>query len=241
MYPLTLGANLGTTFKAVMTATLTDGPQALQAALAHVFFNLTGVIIWYPIPFMRLPVVGARQLGKATRVWRGFPFAYLFSVFFAIPGILLGISALFEQGKKGWTTLGAFLSVVLGLIVLSTCCWFRLNGTKHVAACFRKREKRRLTMETLPEDMEFLKVQIMALIDHVGLPDEDLEAETEDTEDKIHSRSNNRTESDRDEVVDGDVEEDAAVGVERSTNVDVDVDEICEALKKNEYTSEIQA
>jgi solute carrier family 34 (sodium-dependent phosphate cotransporter) len=188
MYPLTLGANIGTPVTALMAAMVTEGTEALQAALAHLFFNVTGIVIWYPIPFMRLPIVGARILGKATRLWRGFPALYIFVFFFAFPGVLLGISYLFEQGKKGWTVLASFLTVVLGFGMLCFCCWLKFRGQDYVTTCFRKREKHRATMESLPEDMEFLKAQVMALIDHTGMPDADEDdSSTEDgrTEDNV--------------------------------------------------------
>ena len=52
-YPLTLGANIGTTVTAIMAAMVTTRTESLQVALAHLFFNVTGILIWYPIPFMR--------------------------------------------------------------------------------------------------------------------------------------------------------------------------------------------
>merc|ERR1719229_661406 len=53
MLPLTLGANIGTTFTGLMAALVSNKIDALQVALAHLFFNITGIIIFYPIPFMR--------------------------------------------------------------------------------------------------------------------------------------------------------------------------------------------
>lgn len=42
MYPLTIGANLGTTITALLAAMATDGNHGLQIALAHLMFNITG-------------------------------------------------------------------------------------------------------------------------------------------------------------------------------------------------------
>lgn len=180
MYPLTLGANIGTTITAIMAALVADGSEALQVALAHLFFNLTGILIWYPIPFMRrVPLYGARQLGKATRLWRGFPIVYILIIFGLVPVALLGLSALFEQHTKGWTVLGAFLVIILAglLFYLGFWCHFR-DGKAKMATCFKKRQRRNDAFETLPDDMEFLKKKVDALIDHTGLPDEeDIEAE----------------------------------------------------------------
>jgi solute carrier family 34 (sodium-dependent phosphate cotransporter) len=54
--------------------------EALQVALAHLFFNISGILIFYPIPWMRQwPLRCARALGKgekrrgsvAARSWFG--------------------------------------------------------------------------------------------------------------------------------------------------------------------------
>jgi len=182
MYPLTLGANIGTTMTALMAAMVADTIGSLQVALAHLFFNITGILIWYPIPFMRqVPLNGARQLGRATRLWRGFPLVYIFTVFIIIPMILLGLSAIFVHGGKGWDTLGAFLVILLGagLIYLGFWCRFR-DGKAKCTTCFERRELKRETYETLPEDMAFLKAKISALVDHTGMPED--EEEDEDVE-----------------------------------------------------------
>jgi Na+/phosphate symporter len=50
MYPLTLGANIGTTLTGFLAAMVSANTNSLQVALAHLFFNLTGILIWYPIP-----------------------------------------------------------------------------------------------------------------------------------------------------------------------------------------------
>jgi sodium-dependent phosphate cotransporter len=50
MYPLTLGANIGTTIIGFMAALVSANANSFQVALAHLFFNITGIAIWYPIP-----------------------------------------------------------------------------------------------------------------------------------------------------------------------------------------------
>ena len=40
MYPLTLGANIGTTMTAIMASLVADEVESIQVALAHLFFNL---------------------------------------------------------------------------------------------------------------------------------------------------------------------------------------------------------
>jgi sodium-dependent phosphate cotransporter len=48
VYPFTLGANIGTTVTAIMAAMVTVNSAALALALAHLLFNICGIIIWLP-------------------------------------------------------------------------------------------------------------------------------------------------------------------------------------------------
>jgi len=95
MFPLTLGANIGTTITGIMAATVvTSNPvQAWQVAICHLLFNIIGILIWYPIPFMRrVPLGGAKRLGIMTEKNPWFPLVYVLVAFFAIPGMAYGIA-----------------------------------------------------------------------------------------------------------------------------------------------------
>jgi sodium-dependent phosphate cotransporter len=182
MLPLTLGANIGTTLTAILSALVSASKDSLQVALAHLFFNLTGILIWYPVPFMRhVPLEAARRLGKLTRVWRGFPIVYIAVMFFLIPLLLLGLSSLFDDGSKGFTVLGSFLTIPLFLVIIYTVYWFRYkDGQQKCANCMAEREKKRVVIKELPEDMAYLKEHMKRLIEHTGLPeDEDVPAKDE--------------------------------------------------------------
>ncbi|XP_065285712.1 sodium-dependent phosphate transport protein 2B-like isoform X3 [Dermacentor albipictus] len=56
VYPLTLGSNVGTTATGLVAA-LAGSPvtrqNALQIALCHTFFNVIGILLFYPVPFFR--------------------------------------------------------------------------------------------------------------------------------------------------------------------------------------------
>ena len=88
-FPITLGANLGTTVTGLLAA-LSAGPAGLTIALVHLLFNITGIALLYPWPVTRhIPIRCAQALAeKATqnRMWVG---AYIFGVFVLMP--LLGI------------------------------------------------------------------------------------------------------------------------------------------------------
>jgi sodium-dependent phosphate cotransporter len=72
-YPLTLGSNLGTTTTGLMAALAVDGDRlrdSLQIALCHTVFNICGILLFYPIPFMRWPLPMATLLGETVAKYR---------------------------------------------------------------------------------------------------------------------------------------------------------------------------
>merc|ERR1712042_167224 len=94
-YPLTLGANLGTTTTSILASFAAGGDNlkaALQIALVHLTFNLTGILLFYPVPCMRWPISVARVLGDVTSQYRWFAILYLAGMFFIFPLTLFGLS-----------------------------------------------------------------------------------------------------------------------------------------------------
>ncbi|KAM7158369.1 sodium-dependent phosphate transport protein 2B [Molossus nigricans] len=115
-YPLTLGANIGTTTTAIMAALASPGStlrSSLQIALCHFFFNITGIFLWYPIPFARLPIRMAKCLGTISAKYRWFAIFYLVVFFFMIPLSVFGLSL------AGWPVLvGVGVPVVLVILLV---------------------------------------------------------------------------------------------------------------------------
>lgn len=180
MYPLTLGANLGTTVTALLAALVSDKIDALQVALAHLWFNISGIAIFYPIPFMRqLPLTAARKLGAATKVWRGFPVVYILVAFFIVPVALLGVSALFEQNSTGFTVLGCIV-VIIAVFVFARYFynWHYGGGREDCLYCLEHRERKKVFVNRLPDDMEYVMAKLTALSEHTGLPEDDDDSET---------------------------------------------------------------
>jgi sodium-dependent phosphate cotransporter len=130
----------------------------------------------------QIPLHAARQLGRATRVWKGFPFIYIGVMFFLVPLIFLGISYLFTVDTKGGTIMGSLIVVVLFLFLCWLAYYCQYKGGKE--RCYNAmvtRQKRRDAFDSLPEDMEYLKAKVKYLIEHTGLPDdEEMEAQTEE-------------------------------------------------------------
>ncbi|XP_061593916.1 solute carrier family 34 member 2b isoform X1 [Cololabis saira] len=101
-YPLTLGSNIGTTTTSILAAMASPGEtleNSLQIALCHFFFNIMGILLWYPIPFMRVPIRLARGLGNKTAEYRWFAAVYLILCFLVMPLSVFGLSL------AGWQVL----------------------------------------------------------------------------------------------------------------------------------------
>ncbi|XP_069869209.1 sodium-dependent phosphate transport protein 2B isoform X2 [Dipodomys merriami] len=117
-YPLTLGSNIGTTTTAILAALASPGntlKSSLQIALCHFFFNISGILLWYPIPFTRLPIRLAKGLGNISAKYRWFAIFYLIFFFFLTPLAVFGLSL------AGWPVLvGVGVPIVL-LILLVVC------------------------------------------------------------------------------------------------------------------------
>lgn len=85
-FPLMLGANIGTTVTALLASLATDRPEGLTIALVHLFFNLGGVLLFYPVPAIRrIPIRFAN--GLATRAQRNpaWVLGYVLVTFVLIP------------------------------------------------------------------------------------------------------------------------------------------------------------
>lgn len=97
VYPFTLGANIGTCITALLAATAVSGEFAvfaLQIALVHLVFNIMATVVIYGIPFLReLPVKGADFISDAAVKNKAIVAAYLVTVFVALPGTILAITA----------------------------------------------------------------------------------------------------------------------------------------------------
>ncbi|TKS72421.1 Sodium-dependent phosphate transport protein 2A [Collichthys lucidus] len=113
-YPLTLGSNIGTTATALLAALASPGNKlaaAIQIALCHLFFNIFGILLWYPLPFMRLPIRMARVLGERTAKYRWFAVLYLLLCFLLLPSLVLGLSL------AGWQVMAGVGAPFLGVTV----------------------------------------------------------------------------------------------------------------------------
>ena len=88
-FAVTLGANVGTTVTALL-ASLTGNAAAVTVALVHLLFNLSGILIFYPVRFMRrIPIRLAEGLAERTSRNRMFALYYMLGLFFGLPLIFV--------------------------------------------------------------------------------------------------------------------------------------------------------
>ncbi|XP_070107045.1 sodium-dependent phosphate transport protein 2C isoform X6 [Equus przewalskii] len=138
-YPLFLGSNIGTTTTALLAALASPADMLLSAvqepdqspglggqvnsgmrrigvtrhevALIHFFFNLGGILLWYVVPVLRLPIPLAKRFGDLTAQYRWVAIAYLLLSFLLLPLATFGLSL------AGGTVLAAVGGPLAGLVL----------------------------------------------------------------------------------------------------------------------------
>lgn len=99
VYPVTLGANLGTTLTALLAAFAVTGANAktgLQAAFVHVVYNVAAIALIFGVPFLRpLPLRGAKWLADKSVDNKKFLAAYLVGVFILLPISVIVVGSVF--------------------------------------------------------------------------------------------------------------------------------------------------
>ncbi len=85
-YPITLGANVGTTVTALIASLAVTQPAGLTIALVHTLFNVTAITVMFPFrPIRELPVRLAEQFAGVAVDHRWLVFAYLSGLFLVLP------------------------------------------------------------------------------------------------------------------------------------------------------------
>ena len=85
IFPFTLGANIGTTVTALLAAMVLN-PTAMIVAFSHLIFNISGIIVIYPIKALReIPIKAASKLSDLAVRNKLIPILYLLVVFVLIP------------------------------------------------------------------------------------------------------------------------------------------------------------
>lgn len=89
-FPYMMGAHVGTTVTALLAALAAGTTGGLAIALVHTLYNVTGVAIFFPFRKIRdIPVRMARMLGALTLRSRWVALAYVITVFFLVPALVI--------------------------------------------------------------------------------------------------------------------------------------------------------
>ncbi len=89
IFPYTLGANIGTTVTAILAALVTGNLSAIIVAFSHLLFNISGMIVWWPIRFV--PISMAEKFAGIAVKYKIVVILYIVVVFFLIPILLIVI------------------------------------------------------------------------------------------------------------------------------------------------------
>lgn len=147
MLPLTLGANIGTTCTAFLASIVTEKKNAIQIALCHLFFNILGIMIWFPIPLMRaIPLKIAKLLAERTWWYKWFGAFYVLACFVVGPIILFAFSFTIKLGPGG-----VFLNIILDLLLIGGVIGLIWKIDK-VVGIFKLGNKNESENDPLPKD-----------------------------------------------------------------------------------------
>ena len=90
-FPITIGANVGTTITALMAALAATGVNAragITIALVHLLFNLAGTLLIYPVERIRkIPLAAARWLANNVAESRRWAIIYVLAFFYGVPAV----------------------------------------------------------------------------------------------------------------------------------------------------------
>ncbi len=92
VFPITIGANIGTTVTALLASLAVTGVNAslgITIALIHLLFNVTATLIVYPFPkIRRLPTAAAERLAAIAVRSRGLAIGYIAILFYVLPALV---------------------------------------------------------------------------------------------------------------------------------------------------------
>jgi sodium-dependent phosphate cotransporter len=125
MYPWSIGTGIGMSVFTMLASMAAGEVSFMKVAMANVFFHLFGMVLWYPIPFLRsFPIHGALIVGIISSTWRILLFGYIGVVFVLIPLLFYTIVNLLTSDKKGLVAAGGLIISFLSIIFIYFCYWW---------------------------------------------------------------------------------------------------------------------
>ncbi|MDH3457252.1 MAG: Na/Pi symporter [Gemmatimonadota bacterium] len=99
-FPITIGANIGTTVTALLAALAATGVNAslgITIALVHLLFNLSGTLLIYPVERVReIPLSAARWLADAVTESRRLAVVYVILFFYGLPAVFAVLNSVLD-------------------------------------------------------------------------------------------------------------------------------------------------
>ena len=92
-FPFMLGANIGTTVTGLIAALANPTSAAVTVAIAHVLFNCSDNLIWYPL--RKIPIKISKSYSALASRSKKWAFIFLALVFVVVPAIGLVITEVF--------------------------------------------------------------------------------------------------------------------------------------------------
>jgi len=99
-FPVTIGANIGTTVTALGASLAVTGANAaagVTIALVHLLFNVSGTVMIYPVPAIRkIPLAAARGLANIATRSRQWAVVYVLLLFYGLPAAFAVLNRLLK-------------------------------------------------------------------------------------------------------------------------------------------------
>jgi len=99
-FPITVGANLGTTVTAALAALAATGENAtagITIALVHFLFNLSAMLLIFPWqPIRRIPIIAAQRLADVAVKSRRYALLYVLLLFYGVPALFTVLNQLLQ-------------------------------------------------------------------------------------------------------------------------------------------------
>ncbi|KPJ96657.1 MAG: hypothetical protein AMS18_00555 [Gemmatimonas sp. SG8_17] len=99
-FPITVGANIGTTVTALLAALAVAGVNAragVTIALVHLLFNVSGTLLIYPVERIRsIPITASKRLAELAVRSRRWALIYVVMLFYGLPALFAIANRLFK-------------------------------------------------------------------------------------------------------------------------------------------------
>ncbi|KAE9362363.1 hypothetical protein PF008_g170 [Phytophthora fragariae] len=142
VYPLVIGANLGTTGTALLAALVTGKSDSVAIALVHFWFNVFGILLFYSIPITRKPILSwARSLAFFSAAWSMSAVLFLVILFLVAPGILLGLVYMCTADSTAVEVLGYIIAAIVVAALAGILFWYSKKGGRSVWHGFLERKR----------------------------------------------------------------------------------------------------